>query len=171
MFLINPRGSRRLTKRTRPMARTRRRKKHRAAHSNPPKRRRRHHRSVALVRRNNPRLRVAHRRRVRRNPPAMRGIVGMAIQGVKDAAWITVGQVANRSLLKVMPALPATWSPQMQSVAGSAIQGAGAVAVGVASSMVVGREAARFVLAGALASALQNAIKAVVPTAAPLLGD
>ena len=113
---------------------------------------------------------AVHRRRAHRNPP-MRGIVGMAIQGVKDAAWITIGQVANRSLLKLVPALPATWTPQMQSLTATAIQAVGAIGVGYASAMVVGRDAARFVLGGALASALQNAVKAAVPSAAPLLGD
>lgn len=126
-----------------------------------------HRNRPAMAKRSRRRHHVRRRFTFARNP----SLVGLAMQGVEDAAFITVGQVANRELLKLIPALPATWSAQMQSAVAVAVQAAGSVAVGYASRMVLSAERARFVLAGAMASALQNAVKIVVPSAAPMLGD
>lgn len=170
LYLINQPPTARPRKQGGVMARKRHRRRRSGSHK------RRSH-ALTVARRNPPRrrrhhVRMVHRRRgrVRRNPP-MGSLTRAAVQGVKDAALITVGQVANRSLLKMLPALPATWSAQMQSTVATLVQAAGAVAVGYASALVLSKDNARYVLAGAMASALQNGIKIAVPSAAPLLGD
>jgi hypothetical protein len=147
---INPRRRHRRRHRRNPGALAR-------ARSNPPRRRRRR------LRRNyfygNPRRR--HRRRYRRNPilPSTRGIVGNIVQGLKDGVAVVGGQVATRKVKGAITGmLPA-------STAATVAKGPGAIALSIASAVVVSLIAkkalpsqARMITAGAFSETINCAL-------------
>lgn len=118
-----------------------------------PRRRRRHAVRHASAHR-------TRRRHYRRNPSA-RSLMGVAKQAVVDALWITGGQMANRGLVKLVPA-SLTASVGIDGTL--AIEGVLAVALGAATHRFVGPNAGRMVAAGALSAVLQDAIKLHFPT-------
>lgn len=130
-----------------------RRRRRSTSHSTPIMAKRKRRRLSA--RRNPPRSK--RRRRARRNPPAsLRGIVGMAVGGVKDAALITVGRGVTHTIARKLP-----FANKLPDVA---VQTAVALATGVAARLMVGGDMARIAFAGALSVPMDTALrKANVP--------
>lgn len=117
----------------------------------------------------NPRRR---RRRVRRNPRVFgistRGlprIVGTVIQAGQDAALIVGGKAAASFGARMIPIGEGTW----QRFAANVISAAG---VAVLAGMMLSRENARIVTAGALVAPIESAIRgANIPIISAALGD
>lgn len=137
----------------------RRRKRRRASvKSNPPAARRRSPRRAR---------RSTKRRRTRSNPPRPRvtakGAVGQLVQGAKDAAMVVTGKAAAR-------ALPTLLKLPKEGALGIGVQ----IGVGLASGFLAhwfgGRDAGRFILAGALSAPIETVLVAKrVPFFAPAL--
>lgn len=98
------------------------------------------------------RIRRRSRRRFRRNPGTVKGLIGMATQGLKDAAGVVVGKTAARALPQVLGL------PQAGAM-GLGIQAVAALVVGYGASRFLGHDVGRMVLAGGLAAPLESAVK------------
>ncbi len=133
--------------------------------SNPPARRRRRGgrtRSTAARR--------THRRGARRNPPG--GIVGALKDAVVDGLFVTGGDIAQNAIARYMPSLvPAT-------VAGAATINAaigdvvGIVAGAMFADKGLGRDRARFFVAGQAYAAIARQLRAAnVPVVSTMLGE
>lgn len=125
---------------------------------------RRKHTRRASTRRNPPasRRRRHSRRHARRNPPrfSAKGAVGSLVQGVKDAVFIEAGKIAVNTAARMVPVT--------STIPALGVRAALALVAGIGAKMIVGADAARFVLAGALTSPIETAIRA---TNVPLLAN
>lgn len=163
-FLINPQGVRTMATKAgkawaKKMAAARRRK------ANPPKKRRHHkrRRSASVSVASAP-ARRHHKRR--RNPPSvnLKSILAGLQQGAEDAGFVVAGKAAVRLL-------SSRFSYEDGSMMDSLVETAGAMLLGLVAPRIVGRDRARFLLAGALASPLETLIaQSNVPYISPLLG-
>lgn len=154
-WLDNPRGRRRRGKK-----RSRRRGRKRARRNigtvapliNRPRRRGRKGGFVAKRRRGG-------RRRFRRNPGlslggfSSGGIIKQLQQGVKDALYVKVGEIGASFVGRFLPA-----GVRGSGVVALVVDGVMAVVVGSVASKALGRDAARFVTAGALSAPMGTAI-------------
>jgi hypothetical protein len=149
LMLINPR-KRRATKRK---ATTKKRRTYRkvAVKSNPAPAIRRRRRSIRAVAKSS-------RRRVRRNPIGMTGIMGM----LTDAAIGAGGAIAVNFVYDKLP-LPATMK---MGVTGQAAKAALAIGVGILGKKVIGRSAEKMA-AGALTVIAYDVIRSFMPVGAP----
>lgn len=99
------------------------------------------------------------RRRYRRNPGGLfggrsGGMIGRLQRGVQDALWVTLGEAGAGAVPALFPAIPA------DGIMGIVVQGATAVALGeVTARFLKNRDAARFVVAGALSKPVKGIIQ------------
>lgn len=149
LMLINPR-KRRATKRK---ATTKKRRTYRkvAVKSNPAPAIRRRRRSIRAVAKSS-------RRRVKRNPIGMTGILGT----LTDAAIGAGGAIAVNFVYDKLP-LPATMK---MGVTGQATKAALAIGVGILGKKVLGRSAEKMA-AGALTVIAYDMIRSFMPVGAP----
>lgn len=107
------------------------------------------------------------RRRFRRNPGGLStgGMVRRLQQGVKDALFVTAGEVGAGLVGGFFPAIPRT------GIVGLAVQGVTAIALGeVTTRFLKNRDGARFVVAGALAKPLKTLMVMLkLPVVSPAL--
>lgn len=94
------------------------------------------------------------------------GIVPMLVQGVKDAAVITGGKAAANVVSRLIP-MP------VQGITGRVLSTSiAAVGVGFVANKVLGRDMARFAIAGALQAPIEGFVKSAnIPYISPALGD
>jgi hypothetical protein len=94
------------------------------------------------------------------------GIVPMLVQGVKDAAVITGGKAAANVVSRLIP-MP------VQGITGRVLSTSiAAVGVGFAANKFLGRDMARFAIAGALQAPIEGFVKSAnIPYISPALGD
>jgi len=110
------------------------------------------------------------RRSVRRNP-SFGGAVNLVTRGVKDAAYMVGGEMASNIIAGYIPALLKTpegtetnTGVQLRKVISAAI-------VGFAAQTVFrGGEAARLMVAGALASSIKSFVRPMLPQTGVLAG-
>lgn len=114
------------------------------------------------ARRRAPTPKRAPARRRRANPPKLGLNVKTLTNGAMDAAQTLIGKAGVRLASGYLPMLPKT------GAAGLAAEAAVALAIGLLADRVLGKGAARFVLAGALAAPLETAI---VQANVPFLSD
>jgi hypothetical protein len=142
-------------------------RKRRRARANPKRRRRRHSTKLVQRRRSNPVRRIKHRRKhYRRNPGGsmVRSVIGIAKQGVKDAAGVVIGKAATRMVSGLIPFGANT------GLMGAAKQVLVAVGVGYGAHRVMGKEFARMVVAGGIAAPLETLVKGLnIPLLSPAL--
>lgn len=89
---------------------------------------------------------------VRSNP----GVVGLVMQGAKDAGAIVGGKVAANVVARAIPLADAGAMGVIKRVAA-------AVAVGYAANKFLSRDTARLMLAGGLTAVIESAARAVLP--------
>lgn len=133
-----------------------------------PKRRRRAGYIVgkARIRRRkmNPVGRRRRRRHYRRNPGAVRGLMQIATQGVKDAAGVVIGKAATRTVSGLIPFGANT------GIVGALKQVVVAVGVGYGAHRFMGKDFARMVVAGGIAAPLETFVKSLnIPLLSPAL--
>jgi hypothetical protein len=94
------------------------------------------------------------------------GVVPMLIQGVKDAGVVTAGKATANIVGRLIP-MP------IQGTVGRVLSATiGAAAVGFAAQKFLGRDLARFAVAGALQAPIEGFVKAAnVPYVSAALGD
>lgn len=107
------------------------------------------------------------RRRRRRNPFAVKGIIGDLTAGVKDAGGILLGEFGtNEIVAQVLPASMA--GPVMTPVA----KVASAVGVGLLVKKFLGSRLGEMALAGGIATVLRGVLKGMnIPIVSAALGD
>lgn len=170
-FLINPRGRRTTTKRGAKMAKKKRKLSaaQRAAGFGGKRRRKSNPKRAARTvtryvtrKRNAPKRRRSRRRR---NPMGLsvNGLLGRLQQGGMDALAVLAGRAGVRAISKQFP-YPSG------SVMDSVVELGGALALGMVAERIVGRDRARFVLAGALSNPAEDMIaSAKIPYISALL--
>jgi hypothetical protein len=90
----------------------------------------------------------------------------MLVQGVKDAAVITAGKATANVIGRLIPVPGTGMLPRVGA------QAAAAVAVGFAANRFLGRDMARFAVAGALQAPIEGFAKAAnIPYVSAALGD
>jgi len=168
IYLINPADRKR---ESRPVAKRRMpprnkdgtfRKRRKAATK---RKRRRNPGTMATTPRRAPRRAAPARapaRRRRSNPAKKLRIVDTMVTGVMDAGQTLIGKAGVRMASGYLPMLPKV------GAAGLAAEAAVALGIGLLADMVMGKGAARMVLAGALAAPLETAL---VAANIPLLSD
>lgn len=132
-----------------------RRRKVAAAKSNPVRRRRR--RTVT----------VTHRRRYRRNPSgfSVSNILGQIQQGAKDGALVAGGKLGVRLV-------SSQFSYPDGSMMDSAVELLAALGLGMLGNRFLGRDEARFLVAGGFDSVIENLVaQAGIPKVSALLGS
>ena len=170
-YLINPkRGARTMAKRK--MSALQRKYFGKGHKKNAPKRRRR--RAVAKAnpapkrrRRRNPVTVTRTRRRYRRNPTgfSINGILGQIQQGAKDGALVASGKLGVRLV-------SSQFSYPDGSMMDSAVELLAALGLGMLGSRFLGRDEARFLLAGGFDSVIENLVaQAGIPRVSALLGS
>jgi hypothetical protein len=93
-------------------------------------------------------------------------MVPMLIQGVKDAAVITAGKATANVIGRLIPVPGTGMLPRVGA------QAAAALAVGFAANKFLGRDMARFAVAGALQAPIEGFAKAAnIPYISAALGD
>lgn len=92
----------------------------------------------------------------RSNPGGLKGIAGSVMQGVKDGATVLAGEA--------IAGLAATYNP-IQSVPPVAAKGIAALGLAVLAPRFIGKDTARMLVAGAIASTLREPAKGL-----PLIG-
>jgi hypothetical protein len=114
----------------------------------------------------NPPSHRRHKRRYRPNPPvSMKGFIPMLMEGVIDAGEIVAGKAAAR----LIPALFGFQRGTMMNMIG---QGATAVAIGYLGHSFISRNAGKMLLAGGLASPVEDIIKTLnIPMISAALGE
>lgn len=155
-WLDNPRRKRRGRKRSRSRSRSRRRVRRNIGTVAPLVNRPRRGRKGAFV----SKRRKGGRRRFRRNPGGFSlggfstgGIIKQLQQGVKDALYVKVGEIGASFVGRFLPA-----SVRGSGVIALVVDGVMAVVVGSVASKALGRDAARFVTAGALSAPMGTAV-------------
>ena len=126
--------------------------------SNPARRRRRSSTTTRVT-----------RRRYRRNPPglslSLNGILGQVQQGAKDGALVASGKLGVRLV-------SSQFSYNDGSMMDSLVELVAALALGMLSARFVGRDEARFILAGGFDSVIENLVsQAGIPKVSALLGS
>jgi len=115
------------------------------------------------------------RRGRRRNPPvSAQGILNVVVQGVTDAAIVTLGEASANILAAQIPAFmketktAADGTPvTVETQAGAALRrvaAAAGVAIGAQMLFAGKRDLQRFAVAGALSAPVKNVIRPLLPT-------
>lgn len=97
--------------------------------------------------------RRTHRRRFRRNPlGSVKGIGKQAVQGLKDASGVLLGEAGTNIVSNLVPVAKT-------GITGFAVRLGSALVVGFGAHKALGADFARFVVAGGFAAVLRPTIK------------
>ena len=177
VFLTNPKGKRKRSTSTtmkRKMARVRSFIKNKKGGKTVAKKRRKKTKTVTVYRKrtvsraNPPRKRAKARKRYRRNfvmPKTAVGFGTVLMNGVIDTSQVVLGKVAAKTL-PPMIGIP-SGGPM-----GLLIQAAVALSIGFLGTTMISKNAGKMMLAGALASPVEDMIKQMnIPFISPALGE